>query len=415
MIGNHGSLCYENKDLLHFQTQIVASRPVAESAKRSVLLAESYFFPAGGGQPADRGRINRIPVLDVQEKDGLVWHTTAQDPGLGPAECLIDERWRRHYMSQHTGQHILSAALWQLGALATLSVHFGEQTTTIETDAGDIGRDMLMRVEDLANDVIRRNLTVESREIDSREIDAIPLRKKPTVSGRIRVVSVGSFDFSVCCGLHLPRSGELGLITFHGSEKIRGNTRTIWHIGQQAYENNRQHRDIVEELRQALSCSPRDLMPKLLQMQHKMKDLSRQYAAVEALRAAEKVSELVNRFPSVSGKGRTLVGIFTETESLIRQMVTLLLSRPDTIFCIINKGAEQFTWNIGCTKEATLDFDSIAADLLHPLAGKGGGRFPLWKGSVPNAEDAQAFLERFNTLLIEKGGSHGERNKGDKR
>jgi len=56
---------------------------------REVTLEETYFYPAGGGQPADRGTIDDVPLSDVSERDGEVIHELAADHDLTPGESVL--------------------------------------------------------------------------------------------------------------------------------------------------------------------------------------------------------------------------------------------------------------------------------------------------------------------------------------
>ena len=56
------------------------SAPVTGVEGCRVHLAESYFYPAGGGQPADRGRIDGLGVVDVIAEVGAIVHGRAELP-----------------------------------------------------------------------------------------------------------------------------------------------------------------------------------------------------------------------------------------------------------------------------------------------------------------------------------------------
>ncbi len=75
-------------------------------------------------------------------------------------------------MQQHSGQHIISGALWKVGKFKTLSVHMGADYTTIEIDTPAIAEEQLLEAERLANRVIRDNLPIRAVNTSHLELDA---------------------------------------------------------------------------------------------------------------------------------------------------------------------------------------------------------------------------------------------------
>lgn len=394
---SHATLlpCHQRRDILNFSAVIRESIPLPDGRAYQVRLDESYFFPAGGGQPADRGSINGIAVVDVINRDGQIWHVTAQDPGSGQADCVIDEAWRSHFMRQHSGQHIISGALWQTARIQTLSVHLGEELTTIETDAAEIGPELIFRVEDLANDIVRQNLPIEVIAGHSEQAGSFPLRKPPPLEGPINLVSVGRFDCSVCCGLHLISSGEVGLIKYLDSEKIRNHARTGWLIGRTATLDYRNKHHTIQQLKNVMSCKLDELPGQISGLQEENRRLHRELSALETRLAALLADRLLADQPAGAAGLRIVSGLFSEPESLLGQLVKALLNHERLVFCIVNRTEKQFTWSIGCSADIEFDFNGLRERLLTPFAAKGGGRPPLWKGSSPRPDLARCFLDSF--------------------
>jgi Ser-tRNA(Ala) deacylase AlaX len=86
-----------------------------EGDKTALVLDKTIFYPGGGGQPADRGSVNGVPLLDVQEKDGEILHLVRGGDGgglaPGPAELVLDLKRRWDFTVQHTAQHLLSGTI----------------------------------------------------------------------------------------------------------------------------------------------------------------------------------------------------------------------------------------------------------------------------------------------------------------
>ena len=100
-------LFYLDSHLQRFSAQVEQCVPDGENWQ--IVLDRTAFFPEGGGQYADTGILGSARVLDVQEKDGVIFHRT--DAPLSVGDCVegrIDWDLRFMKMQQHTGEHIVS-------------------------------------------------------------------------------------------------------------------------------------------------------------------------------------------------------------------------------------------------------------------------------------------------------------------
>lgn len=191
----------------------------------AVVLDETCFYPESGGQPADKGTLNGVEILDVREENGRIVHVLAKDLDGTRVRGEIDGRTRFERMQQHTGQHILSQAFVEILSGGTRSFHMGDDVSTLEIGIGTVSDEDVDRVEDRANAVVFENRDVKTYWVDENDVDRVPLRRPAQKEGALRIVEVDGFDFSACGGTHCRRTGEVGLIKILGWEKIRGNLR----------------------------------------------------------------------------------------------------------------------------------------------------------------------------------------------
>ncbi|MCK9906041.1 alanyl-tRNA editing protein, partial [Frankia sp. Cpl3] len=153
-----------------------------------VVLAETSFYPTGGGQPCDLGTLNEIEVIDVEEVNGQIRHRLAQPLPVdaGPVTGQIDWRRRFDHMQQHTGQHILSASFDELFGASTVAFHLGSERVTIDIAASELTVEMADLAEALANRIVFENRPIVARFVEQNELASYPLRKAPTVAENIR-------------------------------------------------------------------------------------------------------------------------------------------------------------------------------------------------------------------------------------
>ena len=401
------ALYLEDPRLLEFEARVVATRPTDQGME--IVLDRSAFYPEGGGQPADHGDIRGIPVVHVRSDGRTIYHRVSgeiPDSFEGAVvPCRIDASRRRDYQQQHTGQHLLSGAFMQVGPYPTVSVHQGTDYTTIEIETLSIPDADLDQVERRANEAIEADLPVVAQWATEETIGAFPLRRPPKVSGSIRVVRIGDFDCVACGGVHVSRTAEVRLVRLLDVESIRGNTRTIWKIGDRAFAHYREASAVVRELGSALSARPHELAERVGIQEERIRT-----AELEIRRLNERLYELVAarlldeaRPEQGSGHGRTVItaDFAEESKDLLRGVTERLVREPGVAVCLVNRTDERLQWSIGAGPGVPLEFDSIRGELFPVIAARGGGRPPVWQGTGARVEAAPEFLERFRKLAEE--------------
>ena len=204
-----------------FDSDVVA---VDEEA-HAVALAETAFFPTGGGQPHDTGKLelggSSAAVIDVaKDKDGVVWHTLAPEAPLpGIAESVhgsID--WERRYllMRIHTAQHILNGVIWlDYGALVT-GAHMIPGEGRLDFELPSMSREFARAVESRVNGQVELDLPVRILFLPRAEADRDPslLRLKadriPRSVDPLRVIDIVGLDRQADGGTHVASTGEVG-------------------------------------------------------------------------------------------------------------------------------------------------------------------------------------------------------------
>jgi alanyl-tRNA synthetase len=221
--GTTRRLYFEDPYRTGFEAEVVEKS--VRDGHPAVVLDETCFYPESGGQPADKGTLNGVEVLDVREENGRIVHVLAKDLDGTRVRGEIDGGTRFERMQQHTGQHILSQVFVEILSGETRSFHMGDDVSTLEIGIGTVSDEDVDRVEGRANAVVFENREVKTYWVDENDVNRVPLRRPPKKSGTLRIVEVDGFDFSACGGTHCRRTGEVGLIKILGWEKIRGNIR----------------------------------------------------------------------------------------------------------------------------------------------------------------------------------------------
>src|SRR5512134_236929 len=130
-------LFYDEPEIDRIDTRGVATGEL--DGRPFVRLDETIFFPEGGGQPADRGTIGGVAVVDVRARGEEVLHLLEAPVAAGPVACVLDAARRFDHRQQHTAQHLVTAVLQDRHGLPTTSFHLGEAYTAIEVAGAEPG------------------------------------------------------------------------------------------------------------------------------------------------------------------------------------------------------------------------------------------------------------------------------------
>lgn len=389
---NTKALYYDSPYESRFQAKLLSSEE--RNGKWHLELDRTLFYPEGGGQPADKGSLNGVPVRDVQKIDSKIIHITDSIPQGETISGELDWNKRYYYMVQHTSQHLLSAALKSMG-INTLSVHLGEENITIEVDRMECPAAEMEKIEDLANSWIRENISVNNKTVvkDREELEKYSLRRETSLKKDIRLVMIGQKDTAACAGVHVKRTGELGLIKYEGFEKVRGRIRLFWKAGPAAYLDYRLKHNTVNRANSLLATQTKDLSNRIEQLVQEKSDMAEQIRKLENLSAEHMVrtlSESINNYPPLICRS-----LPESSAGFFKQTVKKMSEKEGVSFLLTMKMGERLHWALYLPKDGEFHFDQFKKNCLSLINGKGGGKGPLWQGSGEFTDKAGEFKKAF--------------------
>ncbi|TYR80697.1 alanyl-tRNA editing protein [Priestia megaterium] len=352
-----------------------------------ITLRETAFYPEGGGQPSDSGKINGIQIEDVFEENGEIYHKLSTIPESSTVNCELDWNRRFDHMQQHTGQHLLSAVLIDTYDIHTVSFHLGNDAVSIDLKISSISEEQLTAVEHAVNTAIYANKEIKTYHIQKEEIHTVPLRRIPEVEGHeVRIVEIDTIDFSACCGTHVTRTGELGMIKLIKTEKQRGNTRLFFKSGMRALADYQQSHNILSAVSNKFSTNRDLVLERLEKVEHEQKLLLKQLEQLQAENAHYLCAELQSK-----KEGSLLVHEFKDrTLKDVQPLIKQLLQTDETVL-ILSSALEQkvlfahnSTSNIHCGE--------LFKILLPSFNGKGGGGPKQAQASFSSNQELQSFV-----------------------
>lgn len=362
-------LYYKDAYISEFSARVLSC--VESDVGYVAVLDRTAFFPEEGGQYADTGFIGVAEVNDVREKDGVIYHYVNRYVDLGEVECRVnfDERYEK--MRCHTAEHIVSGIIHSLYGLDNVGFHLGRDYVTFDFN-GALTREMLDRVEDLANEVVSRNIPVVAYFPTAEELSVLEYRSKLDLSENVRIVTIGDCDSCACCAPHVLNTGEVGLIKLLGFEKHKGGVRIYLAAGRLALTDYRAKYREVKRISELLSTPEAEVslgVEKLLSdyegAKQRIKALSLQIAAI----TADSV---------LPTEGNALCYLKDASADDLREICRLATDRVGGMLVALSGKDGDFKYVIS---SKSLKLNGLVKDINAALQGRGGGRPEMIQGS----------------------------------
>jgi alanyl-tRNA synthetase len=393
-------LYYTDPYLTDFEAEIVDLEPVEGGAR--VILDRTAFYPTSGGQPFDTGFLGGARVVEVLEEGARIVHVVSGEIPRGHVAGSIDWGRRFEHMQQHTGQHVLSAALDRL-AVRTVSFHLGSVAATIDL-AREVTAAEITRAEDAANAIVWEDRPVAISFVDAEHAAALPLRKESARTGRLRIIEIDGFDVSACGGTHVARTGSVGVIAVSGWERFKGGSRIEFRCGVRALRAHRALRDTVATAARLMSAGAEELPAGIERLQAENRDGNRRLKDLDARLAGYEADVLAARALEAPA-GRVVVEALLEPDLTgLKTRAQRIAARPGHV-AILLTGAAPVSVVIARSSDAALDAAALLKQLTAEFGGKGGGRPELAQGGGLDADPATV-IDRVHAMLgLGDGGS----------
>jgi alanyl-tRNA synthetase len=373
-------LYYRDATLHRFSATVTA---LSEDG-RVVYLDRSAFYPTSGGQPHDTGSLADLPVVDVVDEDTRVAHHLREPLGLPVGAMVVgqvDAARRLDHMQQHTGQHLLSAVLADEFGWPTVSVHFSDESSTVDVTAPDVTPAHLETIEARVNAIAAEARPVRVTFEDAAE--ATGLRKPSDRDGELRIVSIDGIDRSACGGTHVSSTGAIGALLLRRAERTRGQVRLEFVCGRRAVTGARRDHDLLTRAARVLSASPLELPALVEQQQQRVLELERERRRLmQALASHEAQRAWHDAVPDADGVRRIMVPVshpVKESEPFAQQCLALggcLVLVANTATGGVLLASAHGGHDAGQTLRAA----------LQRCGGRGGGSAQLAQGTVPPAQ-----------------------------
>lgn len=369
-------LFYQDSWMKEFSGEVLECRQEKQGYR--VRLDRTVFYPEGGGQPYDTGILNDIPVLQVQEMEGEIWHFVEQsmEPGI-KVTGKIDWERRFDLMQQHSGEHIVSGMIHERYGYNNIGFHMGPETITIDFD-GEIPEEELKEIEYQANKYVWENHPIEITYPTQEEREELPYRSKKELTGEVRIVTWPGADICACCGVHVKNSGEIGQIMLLSSQRAKGGVRIEMLCGIRALQHSNQLKEQNKKISNLLSAKWKETAQAVERLQEEYQNTRFQLIGMEY----EKIERIARE---KAGQGDQLLFEHQMSGESGRKLVAEVMETCGGrcgVFC----GDDQkgYRYAIG---EKNGDLREFVKNMNQKLQGRGGGKPFFVQGSVQASEE----------------------------
>jgi alanyl-tRNA synthetase len=367
-------LYWTNPDVFEIEVEV-------KSVGDCKVTADPIVFHADeGGQPADKGTIGRAEVLNIEIVDGRIIHTVSEPLGDGRYVASIDRQHRLITAGQHTAQHIISGIAESRFGLKTTGVHIGLETSTVDLDKKTDWQ-TLQAIEQQAMEAVAENIVVETAFDDSDVRSRFDLSQID--SDIIRVVKIGRYDASACCGAHVLRTGDIGIIRFIDLESKKDGTRVHFAAGAKALEFSQTETSTLRELRRISKCSTLEL-PAILQ---KALDQSRSLAKeVDRLQGSMLPSFVESAQIVEAGSSKVGIQVDAVAGKYAGKLAALIAEEIDGTGIVVSN------CNVAISSKK-LGAGELLQRLRNAVGGKGGGSPVSASGRLDRAITSEQIVE----------------------
>ncbi|MWV39533.1 alanyl-tRNA editing protein [Natrialba sp. INN-245] len=383
---------------------------------RQVWLERSYFYAESGGQPADRGVIGDVDVVDVQLVDGEQVHVLETEPTFKAGHrvlCSVDWSFRMYCMRAHTASHVLyGAGRRLLDELGYGGFDIGERAVRVDLETSTtIDDDVLIELDELVNRAVWKSRPVSWEDVpvaDARERENVAFNEATEDGalrrGRVRLVTIGEddggggngtairttrtgsraepWDVAACGGTHVRNTREIGPVTVLGrSNPGEGLTRIELAVGPRAIDRRTVEKRAVFDAKRRLGTGAKEVSTELERLIEDRDDLEDRLRRTES----ELVSARLDRGESFERDGErwhvaTVGDVETELVSdVVRSRIDVRAETAvgdDVIVAIGEAGRPFAVVGRADSRSAT----GILDDLTDAFGGGGGGSETIAQG-----------------------------------
>lgn len=375
---------YDNPYITKFQAKVEFSGE--DKRGKYVIISPTYFFPEGGGQKSDTGKIGDAICTDVLEISGEIRHYVNAE--LSPnteLRCEIDKDKRFRKMRHHSGEHIISGIVTKKYGYSNVGFHLSDTDCTCDF-SGFLTPDQVKEIEILANSIVCENANVNIIYPSKDELSSMSYRSKLDIQDNVRIVEIDGYDECACCAPHVLRTGEIGLIKITSSMSWKGGVRIHIKCGIDALADYQEKSNEIAGI-SALLCVPQN---QVLSGVKKVLDDSYAKDKEIAELKRKKIASVIDSLKQTNGN----IVIFEDDADAegLKALVNAGVKLCTGICIALSFDKEQYRFSMG---SKSVKLREYSKEMMKRLKMRGGGSDEFISGIISSSQDE--IIEFFDT------------------
>lgn len=382
-----------------------------------IIVENTPFYGESGGQVGDTGFMEggnfRFDVSStLRPLDNLITHSGKVRKGEGKVgdtvRLAVDEAGRRATEANHSGTHLLQAAL-----KAVLGDHVKQAGSLVSperlrfdfTNFSRVRDDELGRIETLANQYIRQNIPVST--------DILPLEEAMKTGAtavfgerygeEVRIVRIGDVSMELCGGTHVARTGDIGLLKIIHESSVAAGVRRIEAVtGEEALRYVRGMENELKQTANLLKVNSFELAERTEKLLLRQRDLEKEIEALKAKVATKDSSDLLSNVREIKGVPILAALVEAADAKTLRDFGDKVRDRlPSGIILLGSETEGKAMLLCLVTKDLTARYHAgrIIKEIAPLVGGSGGGRPDMAQAGGSTPENLGQALAKLQEML----------------
>lgn len=404
-----------------------------------IVIAETPFYPEGGGQVSDTGWFitlnnsgkNEFEVVDVRKSLNNIVHllkhvefSAEEAKSLDQKElsnlfgnnskvtAIVDFTLRQATMRNHTATHLAHKALQvvlgenvrQAGSLVNphvLRFDFSHNKAMTQ--------DEIDEVEKIVNYQILKNVLVETHEsvplAKAKEMGAMAMFDEK-YDDHVRMLNVPGFSLELCGGTHVTATGNIGLFKIISEGSVTSGVRRIEAVtGNNAFEYLKKLKDQLATASEMLKCSDNEIAHKIQLLKDHTKEQDKHISTLQSRLVNTQISGLMSNAKDIGNDLKLILVILDATDVKEMELLCDRLKEKNNTIAIIASNSEgrahiMVAINPNILKQfKKLSAGSIVKQLSELVDGKGGGRPDFARGGGTSIDKLAGALTKAENII----------------
>jgi alanyl-tRNA synthetase len=406
-----------------------------------VILANTPFYPEGGGQVADSGWLElqavepmNFEILDVRKTPAAIVHlishvdlSSTERAPLSPeelkalfshnAKAQIDFKARIETTRHHTATHLLHKALQDVLGDGVRQAGSQVNPTGLRFDFTHpqaVSAEELLQIEDIVNQEILRNTKVTTHEhvqlADAKKMGAMAIFDEK-YDDTVRVLEVPGFSMELCGGTHVAATGNIGLFKILSETSVTTGVRRIEAVaGLGALKYVRNLRTTLRNAATELKASEQDIVGRIVTLRENAKETERVIQSLQSRLVNEKVSILCDQARTMADGIKFVATLSDATDVKELELLTDRLKERNMGVVVVGGTVEGKAVVLAAVNPAvsksykTLTAGNLVKRICELVDGKGGGRPDFARGGGNSPEKLAGAFEQVEHIARELSG-----------